>query len=269
MSFDDLCYLKFVGLESCQPGIESLNDNILDKMNKKLLAINNIRFLRDCRTLRIHPSWNFLYAIPGEDEKDYIEMMEFLLNITHLDPPTGLSPLRIERYSLLYEKYDEYKLDNLRPYSIYSQLFPKNTNIDDIALAFEADYKHSFEDFSLREKFFKMVKNWKDEWKLKKDAIPSLVSLKISEDHYLVDDTREIEKVKVEILNDRHNEILNYLQKPKPRNKVISFIEEKNMEDEFKDLIDFNFLITTNNYFLSLICEPKRYLAKRREYNLS
>ena len=74
LSKDNLRTLAKAGVSKIQPGIESLSSSILQLMRKGTTALQNIRFLKWCAELKIHPDWNIIFGFPGEDMAEYERM---------------------------------------------------------------------------------------------------------------------------------------------------------------------------------------------------
>jgi ribosomal peptide maturation radical SAM protein 1 len=71
LSKEQLQVLKTSGVIALQPGIESLNTNVLQLMRKGCTALQNVQFLKCCKELGIEAGWNFIWGFPDEDEADY------------------------------------------------------------------------------------------------------------------------------------------------------------------------------------------------------
>ncbi|RJQ76797.1 RiPP maturation radical SAM protein 1 [Pseudonocardiaceae bacterium YIM PH 21723] len=91
--------LAAAGIHSVQPGIESLIDDVLRRMDKGVPAARNIRTLRDCHTEGLSVSWNWLYGFPGEQEPDLTTVLETLPALVHLPPPSGANRIQLHRFS--------------------------------------------------------------------------------------------------------------------------------------------------------------------------
>ncbi len=128
------------GVRSIQPGIESMHDSALKLLNKGNSAVINVQLLKWSREFAIYVYWNFLAGVPGESAKWYGEVLQWLPWIVHLQPPSGISPLRYDRFSLYHEKPEDYGL-KLLPNRAYSYVYPLSTE----AMANLAYY---FEDYS-------------------------------------------------------------------------------------------------------------------------
>ncbi len=115
--------LGLAGVRWIQPGIENLHDEALKLLNKGTTAAINIQLLKWAREFGIHVAWNFLAVIPGESREWYKEMLTWLPEIIHLQPPSGVTPIRFDRFSPYHQHPENYGL-NLSPDRDYSYIFP-------------------------------------------------------------------------------------------------------------------------------------------------
>ncbi len=99
---EELRRLAANGFRSLQPGIESLQDDVLELMNKGRRTEHQLLFLKRCLQFGIKPIWNILYGIPGEEESWYEEMLSLLKRIHHLPPPTNVGPMWLARGSTFH-----------------------------------------------------------------------------------------------------------------------------------------------------------------------
>lgn len=103
LNFSQLESLARAGFTQLQPGVESLCTPILRIMRKGVTGWQNVRFLRDCATSRIYPSWNILVGFPGEQDLDYTALIDALPSLHHLLPPAGVFPIKLERFSPYFD----------------------------------------------------------------------------------------------------------------------------------------------------------------------
>ncbi|WP_246003663.1 RiPP maturation radical SAM C-methyltransferase [Nocardioides aurantiacus] len=106
LSFSQLEALAQGGFTQLQPGIESLSSSVLKIMRKGVTGWQNVRFLRDCATSRIYPSWNILTGFPAESDADYVSVIESLPSLHHLTAPAGVFPIKLERFSPYFDDPD-------------------------------------------------------------------------------------------------------------------------------------------------------------------
>jgi ribosomal peptide maturation radical SAM protein 1 len=113
------------GMREIQPGIESLDTNILRLMRKGVSGIQNVQLLKWCKELGIAPLWNYLYGFPGEDPGSYDQMADQIESLTHLDPPSGSGQLRFDRFSPYVSNPEVFGIEDLQPYPAYRYLYPE------------------------------------------------------------------------------------------------------------------------------------------------
>jgi len=106
-----------------QPGIESVSTGTLKLMRKGTTAFNNIRFLADCAAAGVKPIWNLLVGFPGEPAETYEMYRRNLPMLMHLPPPSGVFPVRFDRFSPYFKESEEYSLD-LKPLDYHDLIYP-------------------------------------------------------------------------------------------------------------------------------------------------
>lgn len=120
--YSQLAQLARAGVSQLQPGIESFSTPVLQRMRKGVAGWQNVRFLRDCRTLGIDPLWNLLYGFPGETDEDYTPMVAQLPHLVHLRPPMGVTRLELTRFSPYFTDHS-LGLANLGPAPMYADIY--------------------------------------------------------------------------------------------------------------------------------------------------
>ncbi|MHA2239714.1 MAG: RiPP maturation radical SAM C-methyltransferase, partial [Candidatus Hodarchaeales archaeon] len=246
--FEDLHKLMRTGIRTLQPGLESLNDNLLKQLNKGLTTANNIRFLRDCRTLGIRTDWNILHSIPGEALEDYSAMINLFPLLHHLKYPDFIGPVNVQRFSPLFEDPTKYNLGKLTPLQIYSELFPTGTKLDKIALYFDSEFETIFKG-KIEKEFLQKAQVWRDSWK---DDPPKLQGTQLTEDFLLIEDTRLCALQPIRVLTPDYQEIIRDLRLPLHSSRI----DENN--PLFYDLLDWKLIAKVGNRYISLICETLR-----------
>ncbi|MEU4343135.1 RiPP maturation radical SAM C-methyltransferase [Nocardia sp. NPDC023852] len=91
--------LRAAKVWSVQPGIESLVDDVLRRMDKGISGVRSVRALRDLETEGITVGWSWLYGFPGEREADYRRVIDQIPALVHLQPPSGTARIVLERFS--------------------------------------------------------------------------------------------------------------------------------------------------------------------------
>jgi ribosomal peptide maturation radical SAM protein 1 len=125
-----------------QAGIESLSTHTLKLMDKGSNALMNIQTLKWCRQYGVPADWNLLYGFPGEQPEDYRRTRDLVPLLTHLDPPTGCGPIRLDRFSPNFDRAEEKGLIRVRPMSWFRYLYPFDSRtLADLVYYFDFDYR--------------------------------------------------------------------------------------------------------------------------------
>jgi ribosomal peptide maturation radical SAM protein 1 len=137
-----LAGLRRGGVTMIQPGIESFSSEILQRMKKGVTGFQNIQLLKWSEEVGILPAWNLLAGFPGEAPEEYDRMAELLPLLTHLESPTGCSPIRLDRFSPLFNQAEESGLRRVRPTQAYYYVFPLGRReLARLAYFFDFDYE--------------------------------------------------------------------------------------------------------------------------------
>ncbi len=115
--------LARAGVTAIQPGIEALSTSTLRLMRKGTTAFQNLKFLKSCLAHGIDPQWNLLVGFPGEEDGVYQKYWEDLPLLAHLPPPSGVYPVRFDRFSPYHVQAKEYGLA-LEPCEFYAMVYP-------------------------------------------------------------------------------------------------------------------------------------------------
>ena len=141
LRYDQVALLKSGGVNAIQPGVESFSNEILRIMDKGCTGLQNIQLLRWCEELGIMPAWNLLAGFPGEPLSEYERTAELLPLLTHLHPPTSCSPIRLDRFSPLFARAEQFGLQRVRPSPAYYYVYPfGRRELASLAYFFDFDY---------------------------------------------------------------------------------------------------------------------------------
>jgi ribosomal peptide maturation radical SAM protein 1 len=168
LSESDVQVLAKARVKLIQPGIESLATTTLKLMKKGTSAFRNLLLMKFCARYGVEPAWNLLIGFPGEGEEVYRKYIDDIPLLTHLPPPTGVYPVRFDRYSPYFMKSQEYGLD-LHPVDYYSLIYPfPEDALDNLAYYF-ADFHIGAEYAQTMSKWIGRIKekidHWIDAWK--------------------------------------------------------------------------------------------------------
>lgn len=126
---EQLKLLLEAGICEIQPGIESFSDDVLRIMRKGVGALQNIQLLKWCKELGLKVYYNLIWGFPGEAAEDYAAMTDLIPLISHLQPPVGEGPLRIDRFSPNFEQAELFGFHNLLPHPAYSYVYPFDIDV--------------------------------------------------------------------------------------------------------------------------------------------
>jgi magnesium-protoporphyrin IX monomethyl ester (oxidative) cyclase len=93
---------------------------LIAKGNSTLM---NLQLLKWSREFGVDAAWNLLCGVPGESDEWYAEMADWLPVIFHLQPPTGVSRVRYDRFSPYHMRPQDFGL-TLVPSRAYSYVYP-------------------------------------------------------------------------------------------------------------------------------------------------
>lgn len=155
--------LKNSGIQRIQPGIEALNSNLLKLMRKGTSAKQNIALLRYARCVDIEVAWNLIHEFPGESKSWYKDLEKIIYSLVHLQPPSGLCKLSIDRFSPYFFEHEKHGVGKPHPIEAYKEAFPIGIDLYKLAYHFEADYeaKHDFFDWS---EIKESIEFWRNQW---------------------------------------------------------------------------------------------------------
>jgi ribosomal peptide maturation radical SAM protein 1 len=184
----DLTTLGSAGFREIQPGIESLSTEHLRLMRKGTTSFRNIQLLANCGELGISVLWNLLVGFPRETERPYKLYETALPRLFHLQPPSGIYPLRFDRFSPYFEEAEEYDL-KLAPADFYRFIYPYSEE----SLADQAYY---FADTSPKAEYRthlvrwlpclrKIISAWQAAWQA--DSRPELTAHEDADDIWITD----------------------------------------------------------------------------------
>jgi ribosomal peptide maturation radical SAM protein 1 len=127
----DVVALRRANVVGLQPGIETLSTRLSKLLGKGTDAIHNLALLKWCRERRIALGWNLLCGIPDERAGDYDQQIALMRKVPHFAPPERVNPIRIDRYSAYFDRYQDFGWTGVEPLPEYRWLHPQ---LDEIAL---------------------------------------------------------------------------------------------------------------------------------------
>jgi ribosomal peptide maturation radical SAM protein 1 len=188
--------LKRAGIKRIQPGIESLSPSLLKRINKPFTVRENIALLRYTRSVGIYPVWFLLFGIPGDQTCEYEEMLHLFPLIRHLQPPNGMWPLRLCRFSKYQIQPNKFGITNLRPAEVYKDILPPYSDVDKLAYYFAADFpSQSRGNPAAISALWKECQAWSKAWAAYETIpldilLPTFHVTRKTLDRYVLEDTR-------------------------------------------------------------------------------
>lgn len=153
------------GIVDVQPGIESLSDDVLGLMRKGATGLGQVQLIKWAAEQGIGLVYNLLINSPGEQAAWYDAMSEMLPALEQLPPPTGVAPIRLERFSPYHQRPEEHGIVDVRPAAYYRELYrDPRVDLDRIAYTFDFDHPQR-EDLALRaahRRFIAAVVRWQE-----------------------------------------------------------------------------------------------------------
>jgi len=109
-------------------------------MDKGVDGVRNVRTLRDCESAHLTTAWNWLYGFPGETAEDYWPVIRQVPALVHLQPPSTVSPILLERFSPYFDR-PEMGFAERRPCELYDHVYnlPAEELVN-VAYLFDTDY---------------------------------------------------------------------------------------------------------------------------------
>ena len=120
--------LAAAGILKIQPGIESLDSEILGLMAKGCTLMQNVQTLKLAAECGMYVEWGFLYGFPGETAEQYARIAAIVPRLAHLNPPGGITPVRADRFSPYFLRPDQYGV-RLEPMRAYKYIFRQPTDL--------------------------------------------------------------------------------------------------------------------------------------------
>jgi ribosomal peptide maturation radical SAM protein 1 len=267
LSEADVQVLAQARVKFIQPGIESLATTTLKLMKKGTTAFRNLCLMKYCAVYGIEPGWNLLIGFPGEGEDVYRKYLDDLPLLVHLPPPSGVYPVRFDRYSPYFVKREEYGL-RLRPLDYYSLIYPfPEDALGNMAYYFadtntEAEYARAVSKWigKIREK----IDRWTTAWR--NGPVPKLV-LSGAGDESTITDTRSGE-VKQYRIGTTGSRVLNVLADKAKRvgdvARECSDIAGFNAAEEVANLRAKGLLFQEEDRYLSLVLNADKFHGHNR-----
>ena len=255
------------GIRHIHPGIESMNNHVLQLMRKGTTALQNIQLLRLCKEYDISAEWNVLYGFPGETQVDYREMLDLFRAIRFLHPPNVCAPIRLDRFSPYYNEPEKFGLKELVPINSVRYLYPFEAE-SYARISYYFDY--SYEDEINPTGFATDVIRYSDDWRKHPDTGQVTASYPAPE-LLVITDTRAMAALRRVELRDLEKAVFEYCDEIRTIASIRNYLESIYGPLELKDeniiaflnsLIVNELMVTDNGKYLSLAIGLKPKIVK-------
>lgn len=254
---EDVRSLAEAGFVQLQPGIESLQDDILKIMNKGCRAIRQIETLKSCRTYNMQLAWNLLCGFPGETETYFAELAELLPKVMHLPSPNQLIHIVYQRYGEYTEHPEKYGLV-LQPAEAYSFAYADEEFIRRSAYIFEPvdrSERHLCWDVRLKGESYRKVQEIVTDWV---DNRWNLQRLDMYDNGTVIDiyDMRKISRHAVYTLDGAKAELYRACRSVRQEAPLLGELSQTYGEDELRAALDWlceeNLMVHIGHEYLAL-----------------
>ncbi|HET7547060.1 MAG TPA: RiPP maturation radical SAM C-methyltransferase [Usitatibacter sp.] len=156
--------LRAAGISTIQPGIESLDSDTLRLMGKGVKALNNVQLLKLCAEEGVDPRWNVLWGFPGEKPEGLAASARLAAHLSHLPPPVGGSPIRLDRFSPNYEQAAQRGFADVRPSAAYGLIYPfGDESLRRLAYYFDFGYAQPYDVQAAARPLEEAIERWNAE----------------------------------------------------------------------------------------------------------
>ncbi len=250
--------LSKASVNSIQPGIEALATSTLQLMKKGSTVFQNLFLLKNCVRYDVYPIWNLLVGFPGEDEEVYKNYLRYIPLLTHLPPPSGVFPVRFDRYSPYFTHQEHYGLD-LHPCDFYQLTYPFDKDSLERLAYYFVDHNigasYNVKMIKWLGRLRKMFDHWEDLWCRDDVLQPPRLFFKKSDVSTVISDSRSGKVLEYQLSDiDRH--ILEDLNRPRRIVDVaarLDHIASVDAEREVQFLQEKGLVFNEGEKFMSLV----------------
>jgi hypothetical protein len=258
LTVEELQSLAAAHVKYIQPGIEALATSTLKLMKKGTSAFQNISFLKNCLSCEIFPVWNLLVGFPGEGEEVYQKYLKDLPLLWHLVPPSGVFPVRYDRFSPYFVQAEQYGLD-LHPFDFYTLTYPfSRESLSNLAYYFvdrNVNAKYMTDMIRWIGRLQEQIVLWRARWYDRDSALAPKLFLKGTPDATVIYDSRSGEMVEHK-LTAAGRQVLELLAKPKRVSQLEAELNPPatfDPEQEINRLQERGLIFHEHDRFISLV----------------
>ena len=162
-TLEEVAKLSEINARIVLPGVESFSTSLLKKMKKGTTGKQNVYFLRNAYAFGIDVQYFLLCGIPGDTQEEYTLLHRLLPLIRHLKPPRAFSNAHIYRDSPFFRQPLEYNITNIRHWTVYHNIFPNDTDMENIAECFIGDFQSfAYENLQLMAEIDQQINHWRE-----------------------------------------------------------------------------------------------------------
>ncbi|NIR48176.1 RiPP maturation radical SAM protein 1 [candidate division KSB1 bacterium] len=257
-SEEDLKVLSKAKLNCIQPGIESLATSTLKLMKKGTSSFQNLTLMKNSLIHDVELVWNILIGFPGETEEVYEKYVRDIPFLIHLPPPTGVYPVRFDRYSPYFMKADEYGLD-LHPYDYYELIYPFSKEVLENLAYYFMDHNSTADYFVATAKWVhkirEQVEMWRSHWTRGYGSVPPRLFFKDNGKSDIVYDSRSGAVVEHQVGKDG-KQVLEQLARPKRIDKVAEDLDF-DPQQQLTFLVEKGLVFQDGERYMSLVFEKE------------
>jgi magnesium-protoporphyrin IX monomethyl ester (oxidative) cyclase len=248
------------GVVGVQPGIESLNDDILKKMKKGVDSLHNIMLLRVARELGISVAWNILTGLPGEHGDHIKSIAAIVPRLQHLERPTGMARVLIVRFSPYHDNPIGLGFLEPVPAAAYAHIYDlPDKELARFAFFFTADRQDGLDIMDYCQPLADLMARWHERANTPNDrarlAFCSLGPL------VGVEDTRDMAIERFYMLDEAEKAILKAFDTPRSVAETIENLAEtwphiEHPDTVFKTLDNLGYLVQYGTKAISVVTDP-------------
>jgi ribosomal peptide maturation radical SAM protein 1 len=240
--------LKDAGVDTVQPGIESLSTNVLRLMRKGVDTVQNIALLKWAALYSVGLTWNVLYGFPGETVEDYKAFEALVPKLTHLPPPVmQCHHVRVDRFSPMFFDSEKLGVKNVKASAAYHAVFPDTVDVESIAAYFDFDRADFGGDFSYVDGLRVEIERW-----AKSAGTAALVSVQNGESLSIMD-TRPIATESRVALTGDLKRVMEFCESPRSLDELNGLDVAAPVGDLLDGLERRNLLVQLDGKAMSLV----------------
>lgn len=260
---EDIESLVNAGVDRVQPGIESLSSHVLALMRKGTRASWNITFLKWARFYGMYLNWNLLYGFPGETSKDYEDQAQLMGFLHHLQPPSMVGRIEMDRFSPLFEDRDTFPAHRINPVPMYEQIYPHQCQLDKLAYYFEGELDAELPTHAYRF-VYDAAHLWDAAWRR---PMPPTLTYRWMPGYATVQDRRSSGPPSEKVLEGNAADAFEYCSS-RPRKWDEVRARFRGVEDQVSELLRSGLMVRDGNLLLS-IALPGHPRARHRPERLA